>query len=440
MNVEQSAETGTRFLRFDRFMAEALYGPDGFFVTGGRAGGSDGDFLTSPETGGLFGRMWGRAFDQFWDELGRPDPFVVIEAGAGVGTLARSVLKSQPACRAALSLHLVEASQPLAEEARKRLDEFPNASVHQSIGDLADFLQTCRGAHAASRAGVQRSIGNLADLQQSVSPMPSPERPVCHVLCSNELFDNLPCGVVRVRDGVADFASTGSLGVTRSTSAPDLASERSEPGTANDLCWEELALVPAADPNGNQPLRNLGPFTPTWVPLRPGSWAELLTPLTAVDSVQPVPLPTGIEQWVADVASHLDVRKMLHVDYGAPLRELQTRNGEWIRTYRAHGRAGAPWDDPGTCDITVDVPTDLVSLLSERVGLGRLRATDQSEWLASLGIDSVVEEAKQEAQATAAIGGLDHLRARSLITEAGLLTDPSGLGQFQVLTTATAGR
>ncbi len=131
---------------------------------------------------------------------------------------------------------------------------------------------------------------------------------------------------------------------------------------------------------------------------------------------------------------------MLHVDYGAPLRELQTRNGEWIRTYRAHGRAGAPWDDPGTCDITVDVPTDLVSLLSERVGLGRLRATDQSEWLASLGIDSVVEEAKQEAQATAAIGGLDHLRARSLITEAGLLTDPSGLGQFQVLTTATAGR
>jgi SAM-dependent MidA family methyltransferase len=65
MNVEQSAETGTRFLRFDRFMAEALYGPDGFFVTGGRAGGSDGDFLTSPETGGLFGRMWGRALDQF---------------------------------------------------------------------------------------------------------------------------------------------------------------------------------------------------------------------------------------------------------------------------------------------------------------------------------------------------------------------------------------
>ncbi|MCB9390482.1 MAG: SAM-dependent methyltransferase [Acidimicrobiia bacterium] len=143
MNLERSADGEYRFLRFDRFMAEALYGVGGFFQSGGQAGGSDGDFLTSPETGALFGRLWGRALDRFWEELGRPDPFVVIEAGAGAGTLARSVLRSQPECGSALALHLVEASQSLAalDQARARLDQFPNVVVHRSI---ATSLSTCK--------------------------------------------------------------------------------------------------------------------------------------------------------------------------------------------------------------------------------------------------------------------------------------------------------
>src|SRR5262249_32093213 len=79
-------------------MALALcHAEPGFFSRGGGAG-RRGDFLTSPEVGPLFGAVIARALDGWWDELGRPDPFVVVEAGAGVGTLAREVLHATPAC------------------------------------------------------------------------------------------------------------------------------------------------------------------------------------------------------------------------------------------------------------------------------------------------------------------------------------------------------
>ena len=84
---------------FDRFMDIALYGPHGFYTseTPGRAG-RRGDFLTSPEVGPLFGEVIARALDDAWQRLGEPDGFTVVDAGAGPGTLARSVLAGAPRC------------------------------------------------------------------------------------------------------------------------------------------------------------------------------------------------------------------------------------------------------------------------------------------------------------------------------------------------------
>src|SRR5947209_5294916 len=87
---------------FDAFMAMALYDPDeGFFTRGHGAGRTGADFVTSPKVGGLFGRLVARALDREWHALGAPDPFVVIEAGAGDGTLARDVLRGEPECASA---------------------------------------------------------------------------------------------------------------------------------------------------------------------------------------------------------------------------------------------------------------------------------------------------------------------------------------------------
>lgn len=78
-------------------MELALYGDHGFYSTHGSAG-RRGDFLTSPEVGPLFGAVIARALDSWWNELGRPKDFTVVEFGAGPGTLARSIAAAEPMC------------------------------------------------------------------------------------------------------------------------------------------------------------------------------------------------------------------------------------------------------------------------------------------------------------------------------------------------------
>ncbi len=87
----------------------ALYGEQGFYTAGGSAG-RRGDFITSPEVGPLFGAVLARMVDSLWHQLGEPNQFTVIEAGAGPGTLARAFRAAQPDCLAAVSYVAVEVS------------------------------------------------------------------------------------------------------------------------------------------------------------------------------------------------------------------------------------------------------------------------------------------------------------------------------------------
>ncbi len=99
---------------FDEFMHAALYGSEGFYATG-RGAGRHRDFITSPEIGPLFGAVVAHALDEWWDELGHPDPFVVIEAAAGTGALERSVVAAAPRCAASLRYVPVEFADPWPE-------------------------------------------------------------------------------------------------------------------------------------------------------------------------------------------------------------------------------------------------------------------------------------------------------------------------------------
>src|SRR5215470_8223024 len=80
---------------FDAFVDAALYGDGGFFATGHGAGRAGRDFVTSPETGTLFGALVARALDGWWSDLDTPDPFFVVEAGAGRGRLAADILRAE---------------------------------------------------------------------------------------------------------------------------------------------------------------------------------------------------------------------------------------------------------------------------------------------------------------------------------------------------------
>ncbi len=97
--------------RVDDFLEHALYDPDtGFYGSGRGRAGRRGDFITSPEVGPLFGAVLARAIEGWWAELGEPEVFTVVEAAAGVGTLARAVLAAAP--RVPLRYVAVERATP----------------------------------------------------------------------------------------------------------------------------------------------------------------------------------------------------------------------------------------------------------------------------------------------------------------------------------------
>lgn len=145
--------------RFDDYLERALYHPErGFYAAGGQAG-RRGDFLTSPEVGPLFGAVVARALDTWWHELGEPEPFTVVEAGAGPGTLARTVALAAPECTPVLRYVTVERS-------------------------------------AAQRAQHPEGVEARAAL---------PEEPLTGVVLANELLDNLPFRLLeRTSDGWAE--------------------------------------------------------------------------------------------------------------------------------------------------------------------------------------------------------------------------------------------
>ena len=110
-------------------MNDALYGENGFYIRGNKAGRRGGDFITSPEVGPLFGTVIAGYLDDCWEKLGSPSKFDVVECGAGPGTLARSILAAKPRCLQALNYVAVEVSaaqralHPKGVESRETMPE-----------------------------------------------------------------------------------------------------------------------------------------------------------------------------------------------------------------------------------------------------------------------------------------------------------------------------
>lgn len=121
--------------------------------------------------------------------------------------------------------------------------------------------------------------------------------------------------------------------------------------------------------------------------------------------------------------------RVVAIDYASTTRELARRPWtEWVRTYAAHGRAGDPLEDPGSCDITVEVAVDQLATVAEPT-IDR----SQAEFLAAHGIDELVEEGAARWRAEGIGGGLAAIAGRSRVHEAEALTDRAGLGAFRVL-------
>ncbi len=113
--IEEIGRSGP--MPFERFMELALYDSEGFF--GGDVLRSDrsGDFLTSPEVSRLFGETLAAYVEAERDRIG--EPFVVVEVGAGSGSLLSALLdelevdviavEASPAARRTLAEEVPEA-------------------------------------------------------------------------------------------------------------------------------------------------------------------------------------------------------------------------------------------------------------------------------------------------------------------------------------------
>lgn len=168
-------------ITFDRFMETALYGDGGFFASGQGAGRAGRDFVTSPEVGPLFGACVARALDRMWHALDDPDPFLVIEAGAGNGRLAREVLRAAPDCLRTLRYVLVERSAALRAEQRSRL---PLEPVDEALGPFVAGPNEDQPEPARRAGPVFTSLEELPALAAGDT-----------VVLANELLDNLPFGI-----------------------------------------------------------------------------------------------------------------------------------------------------------------------------------------------------------------------------------------------------
>jgi SAM-dependent MidA family methyltransferase len=360
---------------FDRYMELALYDPaDGFYCRGGTAG-RRGDFLTSPEVGPLFGAVVARALDASWDELGRPDAFVVVECGAGPGTLARSVLSAQPRCALALRYVLVDRAGTQRQRHSEYLSlEYPAVAFAPFDDDDAEPDGTTRMATAGP------IVVSLSEL---------PAIAVTGVVLANELLDNLVFAVLERTGGN---------------------------GAANGAGWNEV-LIGHDD----------GHLVEVLVPAPPG-YADMASALAPhAQPGQRIPVQVGVWSWLSDALGIIERGTLLCIDYARATADMAA-NGGWLRTHQHHTAGVDALVSPGDIDITTDVALDQL----ERVARPTSVET-QAAFLRRHGIDELVAEGRAMWESRAGVGDLAALAARSRVREAEALLDPTGLGGFTVM-------
>ena len=76
----------------DQFINISLYNKKIGYYMKKNPFGNEGDFITSPLVSNLFSEMLAVWCVAFWENLGRPRKFLLVELGPGDGTLCKDLL------------------------------------------------------------------------------------------------------------------------------------------------------------------------------------------------------------------------------------------------------------------------------------------------------------------------------------------------------------
>ncbi len=212
-------------ITFAEFMEHVLYGPGGFYET--PPIGREGHFVTSPHVHPVFGDLVRFALLESWEALDRPDPFRVVELGAGDGTLARALLigfgsgdvpveyaavEISPGARERLGelevavIETVDALEPLEPGvvlANELLDDLPFRRVRRR-GD--DLVEVRIGLDDDRLVEVEEPC---EDELRALAPTLEPDEEATVPVSALELVDALGKALVRGYALLIDYGSAG---------------------------------------------------------------------------------------------------------------------------------------------------------------------------------------------------------------------------------------
>lgn len=358
-------------------MAEALYGPEGYYTRRSRLGGQDADFFTSPELHPAFGGLLGRFAFRVWHALGRPSRFEIVEHGPGTGALCRDLLEwaehRAPAFARTIHYRLVETS-PLLRAAQR--------ATLESAGSLSDRIAWSEPPSSVASGDDPADTGSAA-------PPGGESRANAHpgvstgLILANELVDALPVHIVAVRNGQLRERYVTLQDET-------LGWLEDEPSTPElERYFERLGLLPGE-----------------------GCIAEVnLAGAT----------------WLEQTALTLQRGALLVLDYGYPAPDLYApeRRFGTLLTYRQHTLGSDPLVHVGAQDITSHVDFTSLARAGECAGLGTVGLISQASLLGRLGLAEIVRAVDRSI-----LDAWAHEANRRALQA---LAEPSGLGRVQAL-------
>ena len=372
---------------FARFMEMALYEPGlGYYTNPSVAIGRTGDFYTASNVHPVFGETIATAIAKRWDSLGRPDPFWIVEAGAGEGYLASDILsfvrRRVPDFWPSVRYAIVEKSSSLRARQRERL------------GWLAEADETAAEAKAGLefRLGFRSGVGRVAWCDSLAAIRPGG---IVGCVLANELLDAFP--VHRVMASVHGLQEIY------------VASAESVDGGEDDREFVEVAGPPSTPELERY-------FAGQEVELKPGFEAEV---------------NLGALAWLDEVAVGLARGYAIVIDYGdekGGLYDVGHPRGTFL-CYRAHAVSEDPYQDVGLQDITAHVNFSALIDRARELGLSVDTFTTQGRFLITNGILERVPPARLEGGKLVHDPNAERL-SRAILT----LVTPEGMGRgFKVL-------
>jgi SAM-dependent MidA family methyltransferase len=240
-------------ITFAEFMEHALYGPEGFYEQ--PPVGEEGHFVTSPHLHPVFADLLRFALGDLRSGVGDPDPFPIVELGAGDGTLANQLIDgAREAGGPDLEYAAVERSAGARERLRElglrvaeRIEDLPPAEGCVFANELLDNLPF-RRVRGGEDGPVEIRVGLSqerfvevetpcdAELLDAIALAPELGREIVVPIGSLRLIDEI---TVWLRRGYVLFIDYGSEGATASGAVHGYRSHRvehdvlSEPGTAD---------------------------------------------------------------------------------------------------------------------------------------------------------------------------------------------------------------